>query len=437
MEKMKKYWQQEYECMPRAELEKLQLSRLQATVRRSYELVAPYREMMKAAGITPNDIKSLDDLRKLPFTTKQHLRDNYPYGMVASPMSEIVRIHASSGTTGKPTVVCYTRNDIENWSDMVARAIVMAGGSENDIMQVAYGYGLFTGGLGLHYGAERLGAAVIPASGGNSQKQIMMMKDFRTNGFCCTPSYALYLSELMAESGVKPEDMNLRYAILGAEPWTDAMRAEIEARFKIKAYNIYGLSEVMGPGVSMECEAQNGMHIFEDHFIVEVIDPETCEVLPQGELGELVFTCITKEGMPMIRYRTRDLTRISKQPCTCGRTHVRMERVTGRSDDMLIIRGVNVFPSQIESVLLSFGQATPNYHLVVDRVGNLDTLEVLVEVAPDTFSSEIRHLEKIALSISRRLDEVLGISSKVTLVEPNRLKRSEGKAVRVTDKRKN
>ena len=430
------YWDKNHECMDREELSLLQLRRLKRTVERAYHNVAPYRQAMQAKGMQPEDVKSLDDLKHLPFTTKQDLRDSYPYDRFAVPLSEIVRIHASSGTTGKPTVVGYTRTDINNWAEMVARSLYATGAGKDDIVQVSYGYGLFTGGLGLHYGAERVGASVIPTSGGNSKRQIMLMKDFGTTVLCCTPSYALYLSEVMEEMGIDNNELKVKVAILGAEPWTDAMRDEIEDRLGLSAHNIYGLSEVMGPGVSIDCEEKCGMHIFEDHFLPEIINPDTGEVLPEGELGELVFSCITKEGMPLIRYRTRDLTRLNYDVCNCGRTMVRMDRVMGRSDDMLIIRGVNVFPSQVESVLLEMGEVSPNYHLVVDRIGNLDTLEVKVEVSQELFSDQVRSLEGLEAKIAKELEHTLGISAKVTLVEPKTLARSEGKAVRVTDLRK-
>ncbi|MEL7563917.1 MAG: phenylacetate--CoA ligase [Dehalobacterium sp.] len=429
------YWNEKYECMPREELEELQLERLKQTVERVYHNVSHYRKAMQEKGLEPGDIQSLGDLNKLPFTVKTDLRDNYPYGLFAVPLSEIVRIHSSSGTTGKPIVVGYTRQDLNNWAEMAARSLGFAGVTKQDVIQISYGYGLFTGGLGIHHGAERMGASVIPTSGGNNKRQVMIMKDFGSTALACTPSYALVLAEEMEEMGISKEELKLKAGIFGAEPWTQAMRKEIERRLGLSAHDIYGLSEVMGPGVSMECIEKNGLHIFEDHFIPEIINPETGETLPYGEKGELVFTTITKEGFPVIRYRTRDLSCLHIEKCSCGRTHVRMERITGRSDDMLIIRGVNVFPSQVESVLLECGDTTPNYHLVVDRVNNLDTLEVQVEVSERMFSDEIRRLEQLEHLIKHRLDSVLGISSKVTLVEPKTLARSEGKAKRVTDKR--
>jgi len=430
------YWDEKIESMSRDELAALQLSRMQKAVMRNYEHVADYRKSMEEKGIMPEDIKSLDDVKNLPFTTKQDLRDSYPYGRVAVPMTEIVRSHASSGTTGKPTVVCYTKNDIDNWADLVARALTMAGGTKGDILQVAYGYGLFTGGLGLHYGGERLGASVIPASGGNTKRQLTLLTDLGSTMLACTPSYALFLAEALEEMGMSTKDLHLKAAILGAEPWSNAMRLEIEKALNLKAHDIYGLSEVMGPGVAMECQAQNGLHIAEDHFYVEIINPETGEVLPYGEKGEVVISCITKEGLPLIRYRTRDLSCLLVEPCPCGRTHARLERITGRSDDMLIIRGVNVFPSQIESALLEMGETSPHYHLIVERVANLDALEVLVEMTPQLFSDQVGHLEDVAKRIKRQIEQIIGISCKITLVEPKTLARSEGKAVRVTDKRK-
>ena len=414
------YWNEKYELIARENLRDLQLERLQQTVDRAYHNVPHYRRSMQESGIEPGDIKSLDDLAKIPFTTKQDLRDNYPYGLFAVPLSEIARIHSSSGTTGKPTVVGYTRQDLNNWAELLARSLYSAGVSKEDVIQISYGYGLFTGGLGIHYGAEKVGASVIPTSGGNTKRQVMIMKDYGSTVLACTPSYALYLGEVAEEMGISKDELKLRVGIFGAEPWSGAMRKE---------------SEIMGPGVAMECEAKNGLHIYEDHFIPEIINPETGESLPYGSKGELVFTSITKEGLPMIRYRTRDLSCLHEERCSCGRTHVRMERISGRSDDMLIIRGVNVFPSQIESVLLEMGQTAPHYHLIVDRIGNLDTLEVQVEVSEELFSDKIRRLEHLGRAIQNEIESILGVSAKVTLVEPKTLTRSEGKAQRVTDKR--
>ncbi len=381
-------------------------------------------------------IRSLDDLRRLPFTLKQDMRDNYPYGLFAVPLDQIVRIHASSGTTGKPTVVGYTRRDIELWAELMARSFVAAGAHRGDIIHNAYGYGLFTGGLGAHYGAERLGASVIPISGGNTKRQIMIMKDFGSTVLTCTPSYSLFLAETAAEEGISFRDLKLRVGIFGAEPWSESMRREIEEKLNIKAIDIYGLSEILGPGVAIECiEAQHGLHIWEDHFIPEIINPETCEVLPAGETGELVITTITKAGIPMIRYRTRDITRLIPEPCLCGRTHARLARMSGRSDDMLIIRGVNVFPSQIESVLMQIDGVEPHYQLIITREENLDTLEVQVEVNERTFSDEIKVLQDLSGHINKEIKDLLGINCKVRLVEPKTIARSEGKAQRVIDNR--
>lgn len=429
------YYDPEHETMSRDRLAELQLQRLQATVKRVYQSVPFYRNAFKARGLEPGDIKSLDDLRKLPFTCKQDLRDNYPYGLFAAPMDQIIRLHASSGTTGKPSVVGYTKNDISNWADLIARCLVMAGGSKNDIVQVAYGYGLFTGGLGLHYGVERLGASVVPASGGNTTRQLMLMQDFGTNILACTPSYALFLAEEGIAAGIDFKKLPIRAGILGAEPWTENMRKQIESKMDITALDIYGLSEVMGPGVSMECMAKQGSHIAEDHFIAEVIDPDTGEALPYGEQGELVLTAIMKEGIPLLRYRTRDISTLHPEVCACGRTHVRMKRVAGRTDDMLIIRGVNVFPSQVESVLLEFGEAEPHYLLVVDRKGDLDDLEIWVELSEKMFSDEIKHLEKLEGRIRHKILSVLNINVKIKFVEPRTIPRSEGKAKRVMDRR--
>ncbi len=429
-------WNDEFETLPREAIEALQLKRLQQTLERVYATVPFYQQNFKKVGATPADIRSLDDLRRLPFTYKQDMRDNYPYGLFAAPLNQIVRIHASSGTTGKPTVVGYTRRDINMWAELMARSYAAAGANSSDVIHNAYGYGLFTGGLGAHYGAERLGASVIPMSGGNTQKQILIMKDFGSTIITCTPSYSLYLAEALAQEGIKPGDLKLRVGILGAEPWSEEMRSQIEANLGIKAIDVYGLSEILGPGVAIECiEAQNGLHIWEDHFIAEIIDPDSGEVLPHGERGELVITTITKEGIPMIRYRTRDITRILPEPCICGRTHIRLERLSGRTDDMLIIRGVNVFPSQIESVLVGIKGVEPHYQLIVEREGNLDTLEVQVEVNEETFSDEVKVLQQLGNEIRKQIKDLLGITCKVRLVEPKSIARSEGKAKRVIDKR--
>lgn len=429
------YYKPEIECAPRSELEALQSYRLSRTVRRVYENVAPYRKKMDEAGVKPEDIKSIADLHKLPFTVKQDLRDNYPYGMFASPMKDVVRIHASSGTTGKQTVVGYTAHDIDMWAECAARALVSVGGTKDDFIHVSYGYGLFTGGLGLHYGAEKLGATAIPASAGNSMRQLQMFKDFGSSIICMTPSYAISLIELMKENNISKDELKLKAGVFGAEPWTEEMRKEIEAGLGIKAYDIYGLSEIMGPSVSCECECQCGMHICEDHFIPEIIDPDTLEVLPAGQQGELVFTCITKEALPLIRYRTRDIATLVYDKCECGRTLVRMLKPQGRTDDMLIIRGVNVFPSQIESALLSVDNKATNYFLEVDRVNNLDTLEVQVEMREDMFGDEIKTLEAYKKKVKSAIDSAIGVGVSVKLVEPKTLARSTGKAVRVNDKR--
>ena len=429
------YYKPEIECAPRSELEALQSYRLSRTVRRVYENVAPYRKKMDEAGVKPEDIKSIADLQKLPFTVKQDLRDNYPYGMFASPMKDVVRIHASSGTTGKQTVVGYTAHDIDMWAECAARALVSVGGTKDDFIHISYGYGLFTGGLGLHYGVEKLGATAIPASAGNSMRQLQLFKDFGSSIICMTPSYAISLIELMKENNISKDEFKLKAGVFGAEPWTEEMRKEIEAGLGIKAYDIYGLSEIMGPSVSCECECQCGMHICEDHFIPEIIDPDTLEVLPAGQQGELVFTCITKEALPLIRYRTRDIATLVYDKCECGRTLVRMLKPQGRTDDMLIIRGVNVFPSQIESALLSVDSKATNYFLEVDRVNNLDTLEVQVEMREDMFGDEIKTLEAYKKKVKAAIDSAIGVGVSVKLVEPKTLARSTGKAVRVNDKR--
>ncbi|HOJ13402.1 MAG TPA: phenylacetate--CoA ligase [Deltaproteobacteria bacterium] len=427
---------EEFETLPREALASLQLKRLKQVVERVYHTVGFYRKKFDEAGVKPEDIRSLEDLGRLPFTTKQDLRDNYPFGLFSVPMSNIVRLHASSGTTGKPTVVGYTRRDIETWAELMARSLAAAGLTKNDIVHNAYGYGLFTGGLGVHYGAERLGASVIPMSGGNTKKQILILQDFGPTAICCTPSYTLYLAEVGEEMGVDMRSLRLRVGILGAEPWGERMRKEIESRLDITALDIYGLSEIMGPGVAMECiEGKNGLHIFEDNFIVEVIDPSTGEVLPDGQAGELVFTTLTKEAFPLVRYRTKDLSRLMREVCRCGRTFVRMERVMGRSDDMFIIRGVNVFPSQIESVLMEIEGLEPHYMLIIDREGALDTLEIQVEVSERIFSDEIRRLQNLERRIAKDIKDYIGITAKVKLVEPKTLQRTEGKAQRVVDKR--
>ncbi len=432
---MAMYYTPNIETASREELAAIQSERLVKTVKRVYDNVPAYRKKMDDIGLKPEDIKSVDDLSKLPFTYKQDLRDNYPYGLFACPMRDVVRIHASSGTTGKQTVVGYTENDLDMWAECAARALVAAGATPDDIVHVSYGYGLFTGGLGIHAGAQKLGAAVVPASTGNTRRQLQIFKDFGSTVLCCTPSYAMYLADSLAEYGLTKEDLKLKAGVFGAEPWTPGMRDQIEAKLGIVAHDIYGLSEIAGPGVAFDCECQNGLHINEDNFIPEIIDPETGEVLPYGEQGELVFTCITKEALPLIRYRTKDISSLCIEKCSCGRTLVRMSKVTGRSDDMLIIRGVNVFPSQVESVLLTIKEAAPYYQLVVDRKNNLDTLEVRVEMNESLFSDSVKAVERVESEIHKKLDSVLGISAKVTLVEPFAIERSEGKAKRVIDKR--
>ncbi|HAA89450.1 MAG: Phenylacetate-coenzyme A ligase PaaK [Thermoanaerobacterales bacterium 50_218] len=429
------YWNEKYECMPRSELRALQEERLKETVARVYYEVPFYRRALQARGLGPNDIHSLEDLPKLPFTTKDDLRDNYPYGLFAVPLSEVVRLHASSGTTGKPTVVGYTRRDLDIWAEVMARALTACGATKESMIHNAYGYGLFTGGLGVHYGAERIGASVIPVSGGHTKRQIMIMKDFGSTILTCTPSYALYLAEVMEEMGISKEDLKLKGGLFGAEPWSENMRKQIESRLGLLALDIYGLSEVIGPGVAVECPEKQGLHVAEDHFLVEIIDPETGEQLPPGSYGELVVTTLTKEALPLIRYRTRDITAILPGSCPCGRTHVRIDRIKGRTDDMLVIRGVNVFPSQIEEVLFRISGTEPHYLIIVERREQLDELEVWVEVSEQVFSDEVRRLEHLEKRIRREIEDVLGISVRVKLVEPKTIERSEGKAKRVIDRR--
>lgn len=424
------------ETLPREELEKLQLKRLKTLCERVYNNVPFYRKRFDEKGLKPADIKSLADVRHLPFTEKQDLRNHYPFGMFAVSRDNIVRIHSSSGTTGKATVVGYTKRDIKNWGQIMARSFMAAGASARDMVHNAYGYGLFTGGLGAHYGAETLGAATVPISGGATRRQVMLLKDFGSTVICCTPSYALFLDETAREMGIDIKELPLRVGIFGAEPWTDEMRRDIEKRLGITAIDIYGLSEVMGPGVGIEChEAQDGLHLMEDHFLCEVIDPESGEPLPPGETGELVITTLTKEAIPLIRYRTRDLTTLDIAPCKCGRTLARMHRVTGRSDDMLIIRGVNVFPSQIESIIIETEGLTPHYQLLVEREGNMDTLTVNVEVNESVFSDEIKNLQRLESKVQKNIKEFLGVTARVKLVEPKAIERSMGKAKRIVDLR--
>ncbi len=428
-------WNETKECMSRDQMLSLQSKRLVKLVDYVYHNVEFYRKKMQAVDLMPSDIKSIEDITKLPFTTKDDLRDNYPFGLFAVPNSEIVRIHASSGTTGKATVVGYTRRDLDIWAECVARCLTMAGVGKDDVIQIAYGYGLFTGGLGAHNGAERIGATVVPMSTGNSKKLTTMMVDFGATAIACTPSYLLHISEVL-ESEDLLDKIKLRAAVCGAEPWTEKMRLEIEERLNIKAFDIYGLSEVMGPGVACDCEEHAGLHVCEDHFYPEVLNSATLTPVADGETGELAFTTLTKEGIPLIRYRTKDLTSIDHSPCACGRTSARISKFKGRVDDMLIIRGVNVFPSQIEAALVEVKEVTPHYMMIVDRVNNLDTLEVQVEIDQKFYTDEIRVIEALSKKISHVIQQALGINAKVKIVEPQTLVRSEGKAVHVIDKRK-
>jgi phenylacetate-CoA ligase len=429
------FWDKERECMDRDELRQLQLERLQSVIHRVYLNVPFYRKKFDSLGIDPDDFESIEDIRKLPFTTKDDLRDNYPYGLFAVPLREVVRIHASSGTTGMSTVVGYTRNDLKTWADLVARILVAGGITKDDVIQIAFNYGLFTGAFGLHYGAERVGASVIPISSGNTKRQVKIMLDFKTTALVCTPSYALLIADTIMEMGINPNSLSLRYGLFGAEPWSEAMRREIQDKLKIVATDNYGLSEVMGPGVAGECLEQKGLHINEDHFLVEVIDPESLEPLPLGETGELVITTLTKEAFPVLRFRTRDLTRLIPGECSCGRTFVRMERVKGRTDDMLIVKGVNVFPSQIESVLFEIEGTEPHYQIVIERKGAIDEMTVLVEASEEIFFDEMKRQNELINRIKDRLLSELGISVNVKLVEKKTLERFEGKARRVIDKR--
>lgn len=429
-------WNVTKECMSADERAVLQGERLHHLVDYVYHNTPFYRDKMQRMGIVPDDIRTIEDITKLPFTTKQDLRDNYPYGLLAAPRSEIVRVHASTGTTGKPTIVGYTRKDIGVWSGNTARAFTAFGVTRDDTLSVAYGYGLFTGGLGVHYGLENLGATVIPASTGNTEKHARLLHDLKITGIACTPSYALYLAEAMEKMGYDRKDLSLRVGAFGAEPWTENMRHEIETRLGLKAFNIYGLSEIMGPGVSFECEVQDGSHINEDHFYPELLDPETLKPVPDGQPGELVFTTLTKEGMPLLRYRTRDLTTLDHKPCSCGRTLARMGRILGRSDDMLIIRGINVFPSQIESVILSLPEFEPQYVLIVERVNNLDTLQVQVEVRPQYFTDDVKTIENLQKKLSAAIQSVITISASVRVLFPGSIERSQGKGRHVIDNRK-
>jgi len=430
------YWEEEVETLSRDKLEQLQLERLKKTLINAYNNVDFYKKSFDDAGINPGDFNNLDDLVKIPFTTKDDLRKNYPFGLFARPMDEVVRIHSSSGTTGNPTVVGYTKNDVSMWANLIARDLYGAGVRKNDIIQNSYGYGLFTGGLGLHYGGELLGAVVIPASGGNTERQLKIITDYGSTVICCTPSYGLYLAEVGKELGIDFEKLPLTVGIMGAEPWTEEMRSEIEHRLNIQAIDIYGLSEIIGPGVSCECTYKKGLHVAEDHFIIEIVDPKTGKKLPPGETGEMVFTSLTKEALPIIRYRTRDLSYINIDKCICGRTHARMAKPVGRADDMLIIRGINVFPSQIEEVLMKIKEVEPHYLIVVDRKKYLDTLELWIEVSEDVFSEKMNELEKFESLVEHKLYSAIGIKIDVKLKEPKTIQRSTGKAKRVLDKRK-
>ena len=430
-----KYYQYEIETASRDEISAIQSERLVKTVRRIYDNVPLYRKRMEDSGVCPDDIKSIEDIEKLPFTSKQDLRDTYPFGMFAVPQSEVVRLHASSGTTGKQIVVGYTQNDLDIWADICARALAAIGATKEDRVQIAYGYGLFTGGLGIHGGSQRLGCATIPISSGNTARQLTVMQDFGVSVLACTPSYGMYLAESAKKEGIDTNKLPLRAGIFGAEPWTEEMRAQIEKSLGIKAYDIYGLTEIMGPGVAYECECQNGMHVNEDHFIIEIIDPETGKHVPDGEKGEIVFSAISKEAFPILRFRTKDIGVITHEKCACGRTFVRMSMPMGRTDDMLIIRGVNVFPSQVETVLLQNGYQ-PNYQILVDREGLLDTLEVAVEFPPERFTDKVSEISRMEKELANKLKSLLGVAAKVSLVTPGTIERSEGKAKRVVDKRK-
>lgn len=430
------YWQPEYECMPREDLAKLQLERLQNTVSRVGNHVPFYRTKFKEMGIDFENLKSLDDLKRLPFTYKQDLRDNYPYGLFAVPLREVVRVHSSSGTTGQATVVGYSKNDIQMWSDMVARILCGAGVTPDDVIQIAFGYGLFTGGFGLHYGAERLGASVIPISAGNTKRQIQIMRDFKTTALVCTPSYALKMVDVMMDAGINPNGLSLKYGLFGAEPWSEGMRQELNEKLGIRATDNYGLSEIMGPGVAGECSECHGLHINEDNFLYEILDPDTLEPVKPGEVGELVITTLTKEAFPVIRYRTRDLTRLIPEPCPCGRTFDRLNRMLGRTDDMLIIKGVNVFPMQIESVLCEIKGTAPHYRIVVDRENHEDKVTVMVEVFNEIFFDAMKRQEEMINTIKRKLASELGVGVNVKLVEEKTLERFEGKGARVIDNRK-
>ena len=429
------FWQESFETLPEERMRQLQLERLKNSIKHAYEKVPHYKNHFDAAGIRPEDLGSLEDLKHFPFTVKNDLRDNYPYGMFAVPLKEIVRIHSSSGTTGKPTVVGYSRADLNMWHDLVARILVMAGVTSDDIVQIAFTYGLFTGGFGLHSGAERLGASVIPASSGNTARQLLIMKDYRTTALVCTPSYALHIAETMDKEGITKDDICLKYGLLGSEPWGEKQRAEVEERLGLIATDNYGLSEVMGPGISGECLCKSGMHVNEDHILPEIIDPETLEVLPEGEKGELVLTCLTREAMPMIRYRTRDITRLYRDKCDCGRTLIKMEKPQGRSDDMMIVNGVNVFPSQVEEALRAFEETTPHFMIYLRKRGALDEAEIHIEISEGLFFDKMSKQKELVDNITNRFTSLLQFKPKVKLVEPKTLVRFEGKARRVVDER--
>jgi len=429
------FWNKEIECIDEEKLREKQLERLKKTIKRVYEKVPYYRKKLNEAQVSPDDIKKLEDIRNIPFTSKADLREVYPFGMFASPLSEIVEIHMSSGTTGRPIVAGYTLLDIEIWGEVMARCLTMAGATKNDIVQVAYGYGLFTGGFGVHYGARKIGAMIVPASAGNTRRQIEIMRDFGTTILACTPSYALYMAEVAQEMGIEPTTLKLKAGCFGAEMWTEAMRTEIEKRFNLNAYNIYGLTEIIGPGVAHECPEKKGLHVFEDHFFVEVIDPDTGDPVYDGQRGELVLTTLTREGMPMLRFRTRDITSIIRDKCACGRTFARIERIRGRTDDMIKVRGVMIFPYQIEKAILEVQGVEPHYQIIITRPQHLDEIEVMVEMSKETFSDEVKHIENLRRKLEKRIEDITGIRVKVTLVEPKSLPRSEGKAKRIIDKR--
>jgi phenylacetate-CoA ligase len=429
-------WDRRYECMPREEIEQLQLERLQSTLNRVYRNVAFYKKRFDQQKISPDDIQTMADLSRFPLTAKEDLRESYPYGMFALTLRDVVRIHSSSGVTGKPTVTGYTRNDLHHWSQLTARVLAAGGVTKDDVVQITFKYGLFTGAFGLHHGAELIGASVIPMSTGNTAKQVMIMQDYKTTALVSTPSYALLLGRYMEKQGINPKSLSLKLGLFGGEPWSEAMRQEIEESLAINATDNYGVSEVMGPGVAAECEVKNGLHIYEDHFIPEIIDPQTLKCLPPGAEGELVLTTLSKEAFPLVRYRTRDITTLDYAPCSCGRTGVRMKKVLGRSDDILILKGIKIFPSQVEAILMEVEGVEPRYQLIADRVEGADTLELRVEVNEDVFSDEIKYLQNISLKIEKKLREIIGVSAKVKLVAPESLRPEDGKVLKVVDRRK-